>query len=399
MIEPKIPANEQERLKELESFSILDTLEEEDFDNLTALASSICKTPISLVSLLDDKRQWFKSHHGLDVTETPKVHSFCGHAINQPDEVFVVNDSRNDKRFYDNPLVEGKPNVIFYAGVPLLTKTGLPLGTLCVIDHKPRELSSSQTKSLQALARQVVNLLYLRKKEAELNNAVARLKIKNDELDKFAFVAAHDLSSPLRNISGLTGLLRDMYDDKLDEKGKDFMRMIEQSSTKLQGLVEGLLEYSRNENYINENKEDINLRDLADYINSLFTATSTCHIKWSTDLKEVNTNPSGLHQILINLISNAVKHNDKSKIEIEISVKETTEAYKWQVKDNGPGIPEKFHERVFDIFTALPSKNNNEGSNGIGLATVKKLVHSFGGEVTLNSTLNEGSTFCFTIAK
>ena len=159
MIPPKPFPLEKERLAELKSYSILDTLPEEDYDNLTAIAAEICNTEISLISLLDDKRQWFKSHHNLDVSETPKEYAFCAHAINDPKNVFIVQDARNDERFYDNPLVTGEPHVIFYAGVPLLSPKGLPLGTLCVIDHKPKLLSNSQINSLQALSKQVMNIL------------------------------------------------------------------------------------------------------------------------------------------------------------------------------------------------------------------------------------------------
>ncbi|MER3329975.1 MAG: GAF domain-containing protein, partial [Candidatus Kapaibacterium sp.] len=163
MIGPVDHIKENERLKELESFSILDTLPEEDYDNLTAIAAQICGTPISLVSLLDDKRQWFKSHHGLGVSETPKEFAFCAHAINDNDKVFMIKDAREDERFYDNPLVTDEPFVIFYAGIPLVTDDGLPLGTLCVIDHEPKVLSQSQIDALKALSEQVMNLLRLRK--------------------------------------------------------------------------------------------------------------------------------------------------------------------------------------------------------------------------------------------
>ena len=125
---PKIPDNEQQRLDALKEYSILDTLPEKEFDEITALASYICKTPISLISLIDDKRQWFKSKQGLSVNETAKEIAFCAHAINKPDEVFIIPDSRKDDRFHDNPLVTAAPFVIFYAGVPLKSENGLPLG-------------------------------------------------------------------------------------------------------------------------------------------------------------------------------------------------------------------------------------------------------------------------------
>lgn len=168
MIKPTIPANEIDRQKELVSYSILDSLPEKEYDEITFLASQICDTPISLISLLDDTRQWFKSHHGLGVSETPKELAFCAHAINDENNPLIVEDSREDKRFFDNPLVTEDPNVVFYAGMPLVTTKGFALGTLCVIDNEPKVLNESQIKALEALSNQLMKLLELRKSKAEI---------------------------------------------------------------------------------------------------------------------------------------------------------------------------------------------------------------------------------------
>lgn len=169
-----MPENEELRLLELKKYEVLDTLPEKIYDGITAIASEICGTPIALVSLIDEERQWFKSHHGIDATETPRDISFCGHAINQTEGVFEITNSSLDPRFADNPLVTGAPGVIFYAGAPLKTPDGLQIGTLCVIDHKPNKLNSQQAKILEQLAKQVVSLLELRKVSTDLIDSVKR---------------------------------------------------------------------------------------------------------------------------------------------------------------------------------------------------------------------------------
>ena len=175
MKKPKLPNNENERLKELDSYNIIGEMEDFDYDFLTQMASQICDTKISLISLITDEKQWFLSHHGLKVRETDKLYAFCAHAINTPEEIFIIEDARKDERFHDNPIVTGDPRVIFYAGVPLVNENGFPLGTLCVIENNPKVLSEHQIHSLKMLSKQVMNLLELRRKSNELKQTNAVL--------------------------------------------------------------------------------------------------------------------------------------------------------------------------------------------------------------------------------
>ncbi|MCC2656351.1 MAG: domain S-box [Panacagrimonas sp.] len=170
-----LPANEAERLAALRELRLLDTLPEPSYQDIVTLASSICDVPIALISLLDEERQWFKARVGLEAAETARELAFCGHAILQPDQMLEVADARKDPRFRENPLVTGAPDIRFYAGVPLVTEGGHALGTLCAIDRRPRTLTPQQGEALRALARQVVELLRMRRALFERDEARERL--------------------------------------------------------------------------------------------------------------------------------------------------------------------------------------------------------------------------------
>jgi GAF domain-containing protein len=175
---------EQARLEALRQYGIMDTPPEEEFENITSLASRICGTPMSLITLLDDQRQWFKSAIGIDLKETPIEYAFCAHAIKNPSELTVVPDSRKDERFANNPFVTGEPHIVFYAGMPLVDEGGHALGSLCVLDVQEQTLTPFQLTALKQLAKQVVALLQLKKKAGELEKLVATLEQRNRSLEE-----------------------------------------------------------------------------------------------------------------------------------------------------------------------------------------------------------------------
>jgi len=171
MATPQPIKNEAARVAALHKYAILDTEPEQAFDDLVLLASFICKTPIALISLVDDARQWFKSRIGISISETPREIAFCATAIQQPD-IFVVPDTLNDERFRNNPLVVSEPKVRFYAGVPLIDEEGHALGTICVLDRTPREFDPDQQAALKALSRVVLAQLEFRRNLVLLKEAL-----------------------------------------------------------------------------------------------------------------------------------------------------------------------------------------------------------------------------------
>ncbi len=194
--------DETARVAALRRYRILDTEPEQQFDDLTLLASQVCGTPIALISLVDECRQWFKSRVGTTVGETSRSVSFCAYTLGRPD-LLIIPDARDDERFRDNPMVTGEPNVRFYAGAPLTSREGFTLGTLCVIDSVPRTLTDGQAAALQALRRQVEGQLELRRSLIELEAALA----ERDLAEEAQRQLNEELRAALENIGKLTALI------------------------------------------------------------------------------------------------------------------------------------------------------------------------------------------------
>jgi len=399
MIKPDVPVNDAERVAALKEYSILDTFPEQEYDEITFLASQICGTPISLISLVDDKRQWFKSHHGTDGTETPRDVAFCAHAINDKDNPFVIPDSRKDIRFQGNPLVTGNPEIIFYAGIPLVNPEGFAIGTLCVTDNKPREISDEQIKALKALSHQLMQLFELRKKSYQLERIVKTLETQNRGLQDFVRIAAHDIKSPMANIIMISELLLEGHSVYMNEDCQSLLGTINDSASQLNQLVDGILRYSRDANVLNQSREDIDVHLMLKAIAKLLDNKQHVEIipAFSADLR-VFTNKTALKQILVNLITNAIKYNDKDIAQITVTITRNGRDVHFIVADNGPGIKDSDKEKIFNLFATTSNKDRNgQRGTGIGLATVKSLVESLGGEITIESEVPNGASFIFSI--
>jgi len=224
---------EQARLEALRSYKILDTDPEKAFDDLTILASHICETPVALISLIDADRQWFKSRVGVDLTETSREVSFCAVAIQHPD-LFVVPDATKDPRFSSNPFVVSDPKIRFYAGAPFKSSDGFPLGTLCVVDVVPRQLTPSQQNALLALSHQVQAQFELRKNLLELRTALEARDKAEAERDHTIV----ELQHALEHVSRLSGLLPACSACKLDVT-------IPADPNAISGVVDGVMQIAR----------------------------------------------------------------------------------------------------------------------------------------------------------
>ncbi|MFA9390313.1 MAG: ATP-binding protein [Prolixibacteraceae bacterium] len=399
MEKPKIPANEKERLDALQDYHILDTLPEDVLDNIAKLASYICNTPIALVSLIDRDRQWFKSHIGLAATETPRELAFCAHAINYPGQLFIVPDSRLDSRFADNPLVTGAPNVVFYAGVPLVNPDGFSLGTLCIIDNQPKNLNNEQKEALSVLAQQVINVFELRKINREYALAKKILEERNSDLEKFASVVSHDIKSPLSNIISFVDLFKMRYVNLVDEKGVKMLNLISRVSYNLKDLVDGILSYYRSDPITLLQSETIELNGFFTSMFELIKVPENAEIIFPQQ-QSIYSKRNVLKQIFINLITNSIRYNDKEKLLISIGLTEDENFYYFSLSDNGIGINETDSEKIFELFSTL-NKTDQQGaySTGIGLATVKKLITNLHGEINVSSIKGIETTFRFSIKK
>ena len=392
--------NENERLAALRSYNILDTAAEKDFDDLTTLASSICQTPIALISLVDTERQWFKSHIGLTASETPIEQSFCAHAIVSYNDIMIVDDARTDERFADNPLVTGNPKIVFYAGVPLINEEGFALGTLCVIDQKKKQLSAEQTTALKVVAKQVVDKLELRRKITDLQIANQELRDANVFIQKFASTAAHDIKNPLSSILLTSQALKIRLQKLQDEGCSRLIDLNITSTTRLISLLDEMLDYSKDPSLLLVKKSEIDLKQAIKKVVSMINTPDNLEIILPDTNPKLTLSTVAFEQIFINLISNAIRYNDKNQTIIAIRFAEDDEYYKFEVEDNGIGIAETYHEKIFsNSFTLKITDRYNKKGTGIGLATVKDLVTVLKGNIYVKSTQGIGTTFFVSIKK
>lgn len=417
MTYPILPENEKERLETLKSYKILDTLPERDFDDIVRIASQICQTPISTITIIDENRQWFKAKQGVENSEGPRELSFCAHAIVQPDRPLIIEDAREDERFSDNPLTIGSPYVVFYAGIPLVAENGMPLGTLCVIDSTPKRLKEEQIVALKALASQAMGQLELRKKTFELLETKQNLELKNQALTNakekleialkakstFLSMMSHEIRSPLHAILGNINLL---LEESPRNDQEEPLNVLKFTGETLLSIINDILDFSKLEaGKVQLENISFNLRDLVKNIVSInLHRAKEQGNKLQVEIAEqvpnyVGGDPTRLVQVINNLVSNAVKFTKNGVVTIKVSLKEqlsTANVLTIEVIDTGIGIPQEAVNQIFEEFVQASSKTTRQfGGTGLGLAIIRKIVELFGTRILVESEVGKGSTFKF----
>jgi len=405
-----IPENEGARLAALHRYGILDTPPEDAFDELARLASMICATPIALITLVGETRQWFKARIGVPVQELSREIAVCAHTI-LGNDLFIVADALQDPRFSDNPLV-ASTKLRFYAGAPLTTTDGHNLGTLCVMDHHPRTLDDAQKSALRALARQAVAQLDLRKQMAEraraeeaLRDSESRIALILDEVEQMKrdFVASvsHELRTPLTSIRGSLGLLASGVVGELNEEATRVVGVAERNSIRLMGLINDILDFEKLDN----GRVELDIRPVAlrpilekavDMIRSV-AARDRIRIEVQATDARVLGDDARLAQVVVNLLSNAVKYSHRGGV-VTLSVRWGSTWTEVRVKDRGGGIPAEAQRKLFQRFSQIDASDSRpKPGTGLGLAICTAIVEQHGGEIGVESALGEGSTFWFRI--
>jgi signal transduction histidine kinase len=401
-----VPATETDRVAALASYQIVGHRVGPDLSAIVRFAAQVCEAPAAVINLIDATRQWQAVAFGMvcsvyDRTDVMCQHTIRGHAVNH------VADAAADERFSDNPFVTGELGCVrMYASAPLVTPAGHVLGTLCVIDEAPRRLSRQQLRSLRDLADQVVTQLEIRRQSRAADDQLAsvaranrELETVNEDLTRFAFVAAHDLKSPLAGVTGFAELLARHYSGDLPEPAREAVGYVVEGCRRMNVMVDDLLRYSR----AGSEQLDVGGVELddvvAEAVRNLQAALQATGADVQVDpMPVVRGDRTQLVQLMQNLIGNAVKfagHPSPRTPRVTVTA-EAAPAGWWKVtvSDNGPGVPAASRDRIFAMFERVD--HSIEGS-GIGLATCKRIVERYGGVIEVSEAPGGGAAFCFTV--
>ncbi len=385
--------SEKKRIDALHAYSVLDTVSEEKFDDLTKLAADLCDAPIARINLVDSGRQWSKSIYGMseETREVPRDITVCQYTI-QKNEVLEIKNLAEDPRFKNFSYVKKHPKLRYYLGAPLLSPEGYAIGALCVLDYKEREMPEKQKKQLQILAGEVMARLELRKQNL-------KLKELNEHKLKLMKMLSHDMRSPLNGIIGMSNMLGELIQG--DEEA-EMIELLEQSAMQLNQMIDEILSYSLMESKgFTLNSKEVNLSEVSESMNRLYQPVAKSK---NVDLKiilhaedTVCIDKDKFEQIYGNLLSNAIKFTKSGgQTWGEIELKEGK--LRLKVEDSGVGMDESTASDLFQNGTSAPTGGTSgEKSTGLGLAIVKYFVDLHNGVIDVNSEKNKGTSFLITI--
>ena len=393
---------EEKRIKALHDLNILDTPPEERFDRITKIAQIMFDVPIALVSLVDSNRQWFKSCAGLSARETPRSMSFCSHAILN-EEIMTIEDATMDKRFSENPLVTGDPFIRFYAGKPIRGIDNQMLGTLCIIDKKPRVFSKADKSVLTDLANWVENefkttiltnslknttdnLLKVQKELIEQNkNLELKVKEKTNQIlkqDRISTVAsmssrlAHDLRNPLQVIQVSSDLLKLELEKHMDENMKNRCGNLQNSILEINRIIEDVLEFVKTSEL---NLEIHSSKTLLENCISNVVVPKDISISLPENDLQIFGDPRKIQAVFSNLIINAIQAiGDSGKITIHLS--ESPEKTSIIFEDSGAGIPDDVMPKIFEYLYTT-----KQDGTGLGLGICKSIIEQHGGKISVSN--------------
>lgn len=387
---------EVQRLKELYKFDILDTPYEDEFDDIVKLASLLCNTSISTITLIDSSRQWFKAKVGLENRETSKEVSFCSYAIAANTDLYQVEDATKSIIFENNPLVTGNPNIRFYAGVPLVSSNGFSLGTLCVIDSQPKVLTAEQIFALKVLGNQVMKLLELRITNQQLEITKRKLQQQVELQNKIISIIAHDVRNPVASLKSIIELSNN--DLITADEANELAVMTDKQIDDVLSLLDDLLDWGKIQ-LNNQNVIEVVTVNLYSLVESIFERQQAAvFIKENTLLNLIendfvlHTDENILRFILRNIIGNAIKFTTTGTITID--AQKTEQSVVISIQDTGVGITKEVIEKIMTTsnkYTSLGT--NNEKGTGLGLVFVKDFIYLLKGKMWVESEVNKGTTF------
>lgn len=383
-----MPPNEAERLRRLRRFGILDTPPEPSFDRIARLAAQMLDCPVALVSLVDDRRQWFKARVGLDATETSREEAFCAHAI-VGDGIMVVPDAAADERFADNPLVVGEPGVRFYAGAPLWVGEGMAMGTLCVIDRKPRMLDDEGRRSLVDLATLAVDAMKHHQRIRSLEDAHAELAAAHIELEALTYAIGHDLRAPMRQLGALLELFEVDHGASLSPNAISELDDVRRVRSRADEAIRGMTELVRLPRGGPLEREEVDLEQVLEEVEQTMGALyPEVTMRHEIPARTVCANEVLLRQLLLHLVDNGFKHGGRN---VRVELTSLPSIDRITVLDDGPGIPPEFVDDIFEPFRRLVPKS--VAGCGVGLTVARKIVHLHGGRIWIDADRIGGSAF------